>query len=346
MGAAASAGEAIDVCRRSTLAVSPALRPGCSRRPLPARVQVVRLCNMIPADGSHFVFVSRARAQNVVNSCGVHHMAAKTVGDALAVLQKGLRPLVEEEMRRVYADRWVEMVRASDPSAPAKGGLDVKVLLTAISSNWQSVFKRRLSGRDRAYVGELREVRNQWAHQEPFSESECRRALDTVRLFLNSIGAVEHAREVEALLREMAADEGPLQGKRVGRVPPAVDPGASESQKTTAEVRDHVSHKVAPLLGGTLAEIVACLNDTRIRATYGAVAAVAGGIAQSIGGRLGMRRPEASWVVNAATRLPSGYRREELHPELGCNSRIITTGKELEQHLRSWRSSRSHGGRA
>lgn len=37
----------------------------------------------------------------------------------------------------------------------------------------------------------------------------------------------------------------------------------------------------------SLDEIVAYLNDQRIRATYGAVADVVGGIAQSIGARLG-----------------------------------------------------------
>src|ERR1700686_4430826 len=59
-----------------------------------------------------------------------------------------------------------------------------------------------------------------------------------------------------------------------------------------------------------LDDVVAYLNAAQVRATYGAVAALVGGIAQSIGagpGGLEGRRWEASWVVNAETGLPTGY---------------------------------------
>jgi hypothetical protein len=74
------------------------------------------------------------------------------------------------------------------------------------------------------------------------------------------------------------------------------------------------------------------LNAVQIRTTYGAVADLIGGIAQSIGARLGGlegQRKEASWVVNAKTGLPTGYPPEHLHPALLKNSDIIATGDEL-----------------
>jgi hypothetical protein len=62
----------------------------------------------------------------------------------------------------------------------------------------------------------------------------------------------------------------------------------------------------------TIHDVVEYLNAARIRATYGAVADVTGGIARGIGARVTAfykRRPEASWVVNAKEGTPSGHRR-------------------------------------
>lgn len=93
----------------------------------------------------------------------------------------------------------------------------------------------------------------------------------------------------------------------------------------------------------SLDDIVAYLNDQKIRATYGAVAEVVGGIAQSIGARLGGsygRRPEASWVVNADTGLPTGYTVEQRHPALQSRTHIIRSGDELVRRIEAWRSER------
>src|SRR5438045_2663615 len=60
-----------------------------------------------------------------------------------------------------------------------------------------------------------------------------------------------------------------------------------------------------------LEDVVRFLNDEKVRATYGAVAELVGGIAQGIGTRLTRlysRSPDASWVVNASSGMPTGYR--------------------------------------
>ena len=90
-----------------------------------------------------------------------------------------------------------------------------------------------------------------------------------------------------------------------------------------------------------LDDVVSFLNAAQIRATYGAVAEVVGGIAQSIGGRLGGlagRRKEASWVVNAKTGLPTNYPPEHLHPALTRNRDIITRGDDLRRRLAEWKA--------
>ena len=93
-----------------------------------------------------------------------------------------------------------------------------------------------------------------------------------------------------------------------------------------------------------LDDIVAYLNAAQVRATYGAVAEVVGGIAQSIGERLGGvagRRSEASWIVNAETEMPTGYRLEQRHPALLKSRDIITSGDELRRRLAEWKAAGS-----
>ena len=90
-----------------------------------------------------------------------------------------------------------------------------------------------------------------------------------------------------------------------------------------------------------LNDIVGYLNAAQLRATYGAVAELVGGIAQSIGERLGGvagRRPEASWVVNADTGMPTGYLPEHRHPALLRSADIIRTGYELQRRLAKWKA--------
>lgn len=90
-----------------------------------------------------------------------------------------------------------------------------------------------------------------------------------------------------------------------------------------------------------LNEIVGYLNAAQLRATYGAVAELVGGIAQSVGDRLGGvagRRPEASWVVNSETEMPTGYLPEQWHPALRQSSHVIRNGDELWQRLEEWKA--------
>jgi hypothetical protein len=89
-----------------------------------------------------------------------------------------------------------------------------------------------------------------------------------------------------------------------------------------------------------LHEIVRFLNHEKVRATYGAVAELVGGIPQSIGARLGSRRAEASWIVNAGSGMPTGYQIQERHPALLSKTEIISSGTELQRRLLRWRSTR------
>jgi alkylated DNA nucleotide flippase Atl1 len=85
-----------------------------------------------------------------------------------------------------------------------------------------------------------------------------------------------------------------------------------------------------------LQDVVRFLNNEQVRATYGAVAEVVGGIARGIGARLTAlysRSSEASWVVSAESGLPTGYNLNERHPALLTKREVIASGRELEERM-------------
>ena len=90
----------------------------------------------------------------------------------------------------------------------------------------------------------------------------------------------------------------------------------------------------------SLIDILHFLNEARLRATYGAVASVLGVPPRSMGAMLGVRRPEASWVVNSETGLPTDYEQVDMHPDLFTASTVIRTGHELTLRIALWRAER------
>ena len=69
---------------------------------------------------------------------------------------------------------------------------------------WNEVFRGTLGNVERSLLGELREARNRWAHQQPFSSDDAYRALDSVARLLTAVSAEEAAdvaRQQQELLR-------------------------------------------------------------------------------------------------------------------------------------------------
>lgn len=112
------------------------------------------------------------------------------VGSALRLVADALRPIVESEMSRAHGPRWKEAARGLRPGIDR--GLDASALFATVQNNWQTVFAAKLGPMNRALIGELRETRNRWAHQEPFDASDVDRALDTAARFLKSVGSPLH----------------------------------------------------------------------------------------------------------------------------------------------------------
>jgi hypothetical protein len=70
---------------------------------------------------------------------------------------------------------------------------------------WDSrneVFRNSLGQAERSLVSELREHRNKWAHQHPFSSDDADRALDSAQRLLTAVSAPQ-ADEVAKLKMEL-----------------------------------------------------------------------------------------------------------------------------------------------
>jgi hypothetical protein len=108
------------------------------------------------------------------------------VGKAMDLLRAGLAPFVEREVQSSVKAGTVRMdaVRrfADDPMLGNKpiAQWDVAGLLKLMWETWNDVFGRTLGRAERSLVQELRDWRNKWAHQEPFSSDDTDRALDSM----------------------------------------------------------------------------------------------------------------------------------------------------------------------
>lgn len=87
----------------------------------------------------------------------------------------------------------------------------------------------------------------------------------------------------------------------------------------------------------SIEEILGFLVDNRTRATYGAVGEVIGSNPRGVGRFLGPKRAEASWVVSAATGLPTGYALALLAPGLDEHPEVIRSGSELSRRMQEAR---------
>jgi predicted AAA+ superfamily ATPase len=136
------------------------------------------------------------------------------VGKAMELLKAGLAPFVEREFKNLYKGRALveaqrfmtsERLEANRPFA----AWDAAVLLRLMWDAWNDVFRKTLGQAERSLVSELRDVRNKWAHQEPFSGDDADRALDSTERLLTAVSAsqADEVRKVKMELRRTIFDE-------------------------------------------------------------------------------------------------------------------------------------------
>lgn len=142
------------------------------------------------------------------------------ISRGIDALKRGLAPYVLRQLTARHKDRWWAV--GVEPSLRGSVGLDAKrskatsdadryatldihALLSIMWDNWNDCFQAELGHTGRSHVSELREVRNRWAHQQPFTVEDAHRALDTMTRLLEMIGAPEReetAEQARELLRQ------------------------------------------------------------------------------------------------------------------------------------------------
>ena len=138
------------------------------------------------------------------------------VGKAMDLLRDGLGPFVDREFRNAFGpNNALSRARGyfyEDSRLSTDGPLlewDSAALLSLMVFSWNDVFRQTLGQTERSIVSELRDWRNQWAHQQRFSSDDTERALDSAARLLTAVSAPE-ADEVARMrteLRRLVIDE-------------------------------------------------------------------------------------------------------------------------------------------
>ncbi|MET0013769.1 MAG: Swt1 family HEPN domain-containing protein [Sedimenticola sp.] len=123
-------------------------------------------------------------------------------------LHDGLAPFIEQNLKTGWGANWVQRLDQSGQYPVRKNNdgtvhWDSQLLLKTMFNNWNEVFRDILGHAERSYVSELREVRNNFAHEKPFSSDDTLRALDTAQRLLSAVSAQDQAKNLESMRAEL-----------------------------------------------------------------------------------------------------------------------------------------------
>ncbi|MGE3977829.1 MAG: Swt1 family HEPN domain-containing protein, partial [Nitrospira sp.] len=79
---------------------------------------------------------------------------------------------------------------------------DIAAILAVMWNQWNEVFRKTLGQAERTLISQLRDTRNKWAHQRPFSTDDAYRSLDSAARLLTAVSAPE-ANDVEKMKMEL-----------------------------------------------------------------------------------------------------------------------------------------------
>ena len=163
------------------------------------------------------------------------------VGKALDLLKAGLGSFVGREIKAAITANGISMEKvrsfAEDPILGKKPieEWDAAGLLKLMWETWNEVFRKTLGFSERSLVSEIRDWRNKWAHQQPFSSDDVYRALDSVGRLLTAVSASQ-ADEVEKAKMELLRVRFDEQARGEKRKAAAIETGVTGSLTPWREV--------------------------------------------------------------------------------------------------------------
>jgi predicted AAA+ superfamily ATPase len=164
------------------------------------------------------------------------------VGKALELLKAGLGPFVERELNNAFKERAQAQaaIYLGEDRLQARKPVtqwDAAALLKVMWDSWNDVFRRVLGPAERSLLSELRDHRNKWAHQQPFSSDDTYRALDSAGRLLTAVSAPQ-ADEIEKTKTELLRlrfDEQ-VRGEKRKTAGAAIESAAASGLKPWREV--------------------------------------------------------------------------------------------------------------
>lgn len=122
----------------------------------------------------------------------------------LTALREGLTPFVERQLKAKLGAKWMHEVDARQQhsfrrNSDGSVAWDNQALLKTMIDHWQTVFRDVLGQVDRAFVSELLETRNDFAHEQKFSYEDTFRAFDTGQRLLMNVGARPQAEALQKM---------------------------------------------------------------------------------------------------------------------------------------------------
>lgn len=146
------------------------------------------------------------------------------VGRVMDALKAGLAPFIVREFKRVYRERAAReidaLITTNTYELPSPAFSDETTLLRELDTQrclnlmwkaWDAVFKEKLERSARSLVSLLTDNRNEWAHNQPFTNDAAYRVADNALQLLEAAGAAEQVAQVKeisnALLRQRYESE-------------------------------------------------------------------------------------------------------------------------------------------
>lgn len=135
------------------------------------------------------------------------------VGSALILLSAGLKPFVEDVLKRSYDERWINRAKEIlahpkqwDPRDEVQWE-DAYTLLKLLNKGWQSLFESSLAAVNRNLIQKILRVRNNWAHPSPkewriqrlFTFDYSQEALQEIIKLLTAIGDHEKTEDIQSI---------------------------------------------------------------------------------------------------------------------------------------------------
>ena len=148
------------------------------------------------------------------------------IDGAMDALKSGLAPFVLREFTSHYGEQSMqklqEILGGTVHGAKEFSDVDVAALLKIMWASWNDVYRDTLGHAERSLVSELREMRNRWAHQKPFSGDDAYRTLDSTHRLLLAVSAPESGKIEDLkmkLLRQRYDEHARTQRRKAAGAP-------------------------------------------------------------------------------------------------------------------------------